>query len=122
MAPGKRLQAIRRAILREWRADEPEHLDSRVHRSDEFLGAVLKVAGAGEGVDEERLRELWKEVAGDFVARHASPESLRGGCLTLKVLQPTMRMHLEQMKGSLLKNLRKELGDEVVKSIRFSFG
>ncbi len=123
MTAGKRIEALRRAILREWRGgDEPEHLDSRVHGSGEFLDAILKSAGASEGVDEERLRELWREVAGDFVARHAAPDSLKGGCLTLKVLQPSMRMHLEQMKGRLLENLKAELGKECVKSIRFRLG
>ena len=123
MAKESRLDAIRRAVLRDWRGgDEPAHLDERLHLPKDFLAAILRQAGATEGIDEERLREMWKEVAGDFVARHATPVSLKGGCVTLHVLQPAMRFHLEQMKGQLLKNMQKVAGVEVVKSIRFAVG
>lgn len=118
-----RLKRIRRAILWEWRGgEEPERLDARVHQPDEFVSAILKAAGAADGIEYERLKEMWREIAGDYVARHASPESLKGGCLTLKVLQPAMRFHLEQMKGQLLANLKKVAGEGVVKSIRFLVG
>lgn len=117
------MSRLRRAILAEWRGgEEPKHPDAGVHRPDEFLAAILNQVGAAEGIDEERLRELWREIAGDLVARHASPESLKNGCLTLKVLQPAMRFQLEQMKGRLLTNLRASLGEGKVKSIRFSLG
>ncbi len=123
MARGDRMSRLRRAILAEWRGgEEPKHPDAGVHRPDEFLAAILNQVGAAEGIDEERLRELWREIAGDLVARHASPESLKNGCLTLKVLQPAMRFQLEQMKGRLLTNLRASLGEGKVKSIRFSLG
>lgn len=123
MARGDRLARIRRAILAEWRGgDEPSHPDSGLHRPAEYLAGILRDAGASEGVDEEKLRELWREIAGDLVAKHTSPDALRGGCLTLKVLQPAMRFQLEQMKPRLLAKLRDALGEGVVKSIRFSLG
>lgn len=123
MAREGRLERIRRAVLRDWHGgEEPAHLDEGVHRPGEFLAAILKQARVSDGVDEERLREMWSEIAGEFIARHASPESLKGGCLTLKVLQPAMRFQLEQMKPRLLANLRKAAGDGVVRSIRFSLG
>jgi predicted nucleic acid-binding Zn ribbon protein len=123
MAKESRLDAIRRAVLRDWRgADDPAHLDERLHLPKEFLAAILRQAGATEGIDEERLREMWKQVAGDFVSRHATPVSLKGGCVTLHVLQPAMRFHLEQMKGQLLKNMQEAAGPGVVKSIRFAVG
>lgn len=123
MAGKNRLEWIRKAILREWRGgDEPERLDERIHEPGEFLATILRDAGADEGIDEERLRAVWSQVAGEMVARHTSPDSLKRGCLTLKVLQPAMRFQLEQMKGRLLQNLRAELGEDVVKSIRFSLG
>ncbi len=123
MARDGRLERIRRAVLREWRGgDEPVHPDDHLHRATKFLGAILRDAKVSEGIDEERLREMWVEIAGDFIARHATPDSLRGGCLTLKVLQPAMRFQLEQMKPRLLANLERVAGKGVVKSIRFSLG
>lgn len=123
MAARSRAESIRRSILREWRGgDDPPDLDARVHRCEDFLTAVLKAAGANEGVGEERLREIWRDIAGDFVARHANPDSLRDGCLSLKVLQPAMRMHLEQMKAPLLAKLQDALGRDVVRRVRFVLG
>lgn len=122
MAKESRLKAIRRAVLRDWRADEPAHLDEHLHLPKEFLAAILRTAGASEGIDEERLRDMWKDVAGDFIARNASPVSLKGGCLTLHILQPAMRFHLEQTRGTLLQKIQKAAGPGVVKSLRFSVG
>lgn len=123
MAKESRLEAIRRAVLREWRGgDDPAHPDERLHVPKEFLAAILRQAGATEGIDEERLREMWKDVAGDFIARHANPVSLKGGCLTLHVLQPAMRFHLEQSRAELLRKIQQAAGPGVVKMIRFSVG
>lgn len=123
MSAEDRLKRMRRAILREWRGgDEPDHPDSRVHKPKEFLSAILKQANAAEGIEEEKVRELWKEIAGEFVAMHAAPNSLKRGCLSLQVLQPAMRFQLEQMKPQLQQKLNKALGEGVVKSIRFSLG
>jgi predicted nucleic acid-binding Zn ribbon protein len=123
MAKESRLEAIRRAVLRDWRGgDDPAHPDERLHLPKDFLAAILRQAGATEGIDEERLREMWKEVAGDFIARHAAPVSLKGGCLTLHVLQPAMRFHLEQSRAELLRKIQQAAGPGVVKMIRFSVG
>lgn len=123
MAKESRLEAIRRAVLREWRGgDDPAHPDERLHVPKEFLAAILRQAGATEGIDEERLREMWKEVAGDFIARNATPVSLKAGCLTLHVLQPAMRFHLEQSRVELLRKVQQAAGNGVVKSIRFAVG
>ena len=118
-----RLQRIRHAILRDWRGgDDPEPLAAKTHRPEEFLDTILQATGAGEGINEERLREAWQRIAGDMIAKNTSPESLKNGCLTLKVLQPAMRFQLEQTKAHLLTNLERELGSGVVKSIRLQLG
>lgn len=123
MAKETRLEAMRRAVLRDWRGgDDPRHPDEGLHPAKGFLAAILKRVGATEGIEEERLREMWKEVAGDFVARHASPQSLKGGCLTLQVLQPAMRFHLEQSRAELMQRIQRAAGPGVVRSLRFNVG
>ena len=57
-----------------------------------------------------------------MIADQTEPVSLRKGCLTLKVLQPAMRYHLEQLKPQLLKKLKSELGEENIKSLRLTVG
>jgi len=42
--------------------------------------------------------------------------------LTIRVTQPAMRFHLEQMRGSLLKKIQQAAGNDKIQSIRFSVG
>ncbi|MFC5051902.1 DUF721 domain-containing protein [Rubritalea spongiae] len=114
---------MRELTLRQWRYGDPVPDPNRnIHDASEHLEGLLKDLGIQGGMDEERLRKAWSKVAGDFVAKHAEPESLKKGVLVLVVVQPSMRFHLEQMKGKLLKNLRDELGEGVVKQVRFKVG
>jgi len=93
-----------------------------IHTPSEYLDDILKEVGAAGGVDEQQLRDVWDEVAGEFVAKNATPQSLRRGVLVLRVVQPAMKFHLEQMKGKLLSNLREKLGRDVVREVRFTIG
>jgi len=114
---------VRRQLLTQWRGGvDPPSPVRNIHQPDEFISGLLKSIGLSDGVDEERLKESWSLVAGEFVSKHTVPESLRGGVLVLKVLQPAMKFHLQQMSGKLLANMRRELGPGVVKQIRFRIG
>ncbi len=117
--PGK----IREEILREWRgADEPDDLNAGIHLAEKFITAILRAAGAEDGLHEDQVRAIWKELAGDFIARHTEPLSVKGGKLVLRVTQPALRFQLEQMKPMLLKRIRDQLGEGKIKSIKFQIG
>jgi len=98
------------------------NLNRNVNEAKDFLGSIIKEIGAKEGIEHEVLISSWNKIAGDFVAKHAEPCALKRGILTLRVLQPSMRFHLEELKGKLLKNLQTELGKNVVKQVRFTIG
>lgn len=118
-----RASGIREEILREWRGcDEPEDLNAGVHSASQFVSAILRAAGAEDGLHEDQVRASWKELAGDFIARHTEPVSVKNGHLVLRVTQPAMRFHLEQMKPMLLTRIRTQLGEDRIKSIKFSLG
>lgn len=121
-----RQQAFRKEVLREWRgyeeADDPE---AGIRPASALVGAVLRAlraAGLADGFDEEEVRRTWKELAGDFIARHSQPESVRDGVLVLRVAQPSMRFHLEQSKPLLLERLRERFGRDRIKDIKFRHG
>ncbi len=127
--PGSRKTGVwaskkaRSRILTEWRGGiDPPNPARNIHQPGEYLDELLKVIGLSEGIDEQRLKDVWSLVAGQFVSQHTVPESIRGGVLVLRVLQPTMKFHLQQMSGKLLENLRRELGDGIVKQIVFKIG
>jgi predicted nucleic acid-binding Zn ribbon protein len=114
---------IREEILREWwGADEPADLNAGIHQASDFVSAILRAAGAEDGLHEEQVRATWKELAGEFIARHTEPVSIKSGHLVLRVTQPALRFQLEQMKPMLFSRIRAQLGENRIKSIKFTLG
>lgn len=114
---------IREEILREWRGtDEPADLDAGIHLAENFISAILRSAGAEDGLHEDQVRATWKELAGDFIGRHTEPISVKSGHLVLRVTQPALRFQLEQMKPMLLQRVREQLGEARIKTIKFQLG
>lgn len=109
---------LRALTLRQWRHGDPVKDPMRnIAHASESLDKILEEVGAAGGLEEKQLIDAWQRVAGDFIAKNAKPESLKKGVLVLRVVQPTLKFQLEQMKGKLLQNFRRELGDGVVKVI-----
>ena len=116
-------EAIRRRIRRElWGCDEVLDLNENVHLVSEFIDAIVAQAGLLDGIEEASLRSAWKDLAGEYIAKCSDPVSLKRGLLTIRVTQPTMRFHLEQMRGSLLLKIQQSLGKDKIQSIRFTIG
>lgn len=114
---------IREEILREWWGSErPTDLNAGVHHASDFVSAILRAAGAEDGLHEDQVRAAWKELAGEFIARHTEPVSIKGGHLVLRVTQPALRFQLEQMKPMLFSRIRAQLGENRLKSIKFTLG
>lgn len=117
---------FREEILEEWRGcEEPIDLQAGIHSTSELMAAVMRgirAAGAADGLDEVEVRATWKELAGDFIARHTEPVSVKGGVLVLRVTQPSMRFHLEQMKPLLLGRIQERLGADRLRAVRFALG
>lgn len=118
-----RQDAVRAQLLRELRGiDEPVDPEHNVVKAGDFLASILDSLRLAEGIEESRLRSAWKEVAGDFIAQQTEPVSLRDGILTLRVLQPAMRFHLEQSRVQLLRRLQQRLGKRVIREVRLTIG
>ena len=118
-----RTSGIREEILREWRGcDEAMDLNEGVHVAGDFIAAILRAVGAEDSLHEDQVRAAWKELAGDFIARHTEPVSVKNGQLVLRVTQPAMRFHLEQMKPMLLVRIRSQLGKDRIQSVKFTLG
>lgn len=114
---------FRTRILSEWRGcDEAPDLQSRVNRASAFIDAILRSAGLAEGIQEQELKAAWREIAGEFIARHTEPASVKNGVLVLRVTQPAMRFQLEQTKSMLLGRIRESQGTARIKSIKFTIG
>ena len=98
---------MRADIVGQWvGASRPLNLEKNISEAGAHIEAILESIGVQGGLDEERVKEAWSLLAGNLIAKQTEPVSLRKGCLTLKVLQPAMRYHLEQLKPGLLRKLQ----------------
>jgi len=114
---------MRADVVHQWvGAPKPLDLNKNISEPSEHLEAILEAVGLRGGLDEDRVKEAWSSLVGELLAKQTEPVSLRKGCLTLRVLQPAMRYHLEQLKPSLLGKLQRELGQDQVSSLRLMIG
>ena len=114
---------MRADVVGQWvGTSRPLNLEKNISEAGAHIEAILESIGVQGGLDEDRVKEAWSVLAGDLIAKQTEPVSLRKGCLTLKVLQPAMRYHLEQLKPGLLRKLQSELGAENVTSLRLTIG
>jgi len=112
---------MRADVVGQWvGARRPLDLGRNVTEASVHIEAILEEIGLRGGLDEEKIKGAWESIAGDLIAKQTEPVSLRKGCLTLKVLQPAMRYHLEQLKPGLLRRLKEELGEDNVTSLRLT--
>lgn len=127
VAPRKKMptrrDGIHEELMREWLGcDKPDNLGVNVSAAKDWVGEILKKQFFAESINEDEVKAVWKEVAGDFIAAHTQPVSVKEGILVLQVTQPAMRFHLEQMKPELLKNIKARFGSNIIKTIRFNLG
>jgi hypothetical protein len=121
--PRPKLSGASTRILREWRGyEEALDLNEGLHHPQEFIQSILESTGAIEGLHEDQVRSSWKQLAGDFIAAHTDPVSVKHGELVLRVSQPALRFQLERMKPELLTRIHQHLGPHTIQSIRFTHG
>ena len=111
-------------VLADWRGLEvPVILPDRLSSMSEVVGKLMKELGLKERLSSEEVIGAWGEVVGEFVARHSTPQQLKDGVLTVRVLQPTVQFELERFwKKEILAKLKTRFGNRVVREIRFRIG
>ncbi|HEY2342831.1 MAG TPA: DUF721 domain-containing protein [Chthoniobacteraceae bacterium] len=92
----------------------------------EIAGALSKLMaklGLEERLHEEEVLATWREIVGEFVARHATPAQLKDGVLIVRVLQPTVHYELDRVwKRQILEKLKRRFGARTVREIKFRLG
>lgn len=116
-----RIEDIRKRVLEEWRGlpDEPPRRERCVTPSD-ALKKLLRKLGLTERLNEQEIRNAWREIVGDFLAEHSLPVSVRDGVLTVQVIQPAVRYELDRSwKRNILRKLQARFGARAVREVRF---
>lgn len=106
-------------VVNDWQQGQtPMPTGENASIAADWVESVLAGLNLAEGLEESKIRDGWRAVAGDFVAAQTEVVSLKKKVLVLRVLQPAMRFHLEQSKGDLLRKVQQELGKESVRDVR----
>ena len=117
-------EQLRARVLAEWRG-----LPQNFERADRAVACsvavqkVMKELGLGERLRAEEVLGAWREVVGDFFAKHSAPHRLKDGVLQVSVLQPTVHFELDRVwKRDILDKLKKRFGSRTVREIKFRLG
>ena len=90
------------------------------------MGALIQSV-AGRFLEQPRgkaqkLRWLWRQVAGAPMAQHTEPARLANGVLTIRVDSPVWYHQLHHLKPDLLGKLQSRLPPGTLREIRFRQG
>jgi predicted nucleic acid-binding Zn ribbon protein len=83
------------------------------------VGKVLDQLGLSGQLAEYRAVTVWDRVVGDKVSRHTKAEWIDQGELLVLVDSHVWIQELVFLKPEIVKKLNAELGQEIVKDIRF---
>jgi hypothetical protein len=84
-----------------------------------LLPTLLERAGDNPELAEAAAMTAWKRVAGEGLAHHATPMSLRDKKLVVAVADDVWKKQLERMSKELVSRINKLLRREVVTAIEF---
>lgn len=119
MTPSQRAR-----IFSEWRGyAEPHAKPDKQTCASDVIEKVMTALGLGARLRQEEVLGAWREIVGEFIASHASPQRLDRGVLIVQVLQPTMHYELDRVwKPKILEKYRERFGKKVIKEIKFRIG
>ncbi|HSU88620.1 MAG TPA: DUF721 domain-containing protein [Chthoniobacterales bacterium] len=115
---------LRKRVIEEWRGlPEPDDRADRTVSIRTILDELATKLKCESLLREEEIIGAWREIVGDFFARHSRPFKLNQGTLIVNVLQPTLFYELERnYKSIILAKLKKRFGSRTIKELRFRFG
>ncbi len=84
------------------------------------LGRYLRRVDRSGGLARARVAEVWADAVGPEIARHTSGLRMREGELVVDVDSPVWATELSALSTQLARSLNEQLGQELVRSMRFS--
>jgi hypothetical protein len=88
----------------------------------DILSKVMGEHGLGRGGLMAKLLSVWDGTVGTGIAKHALPESIKGGRLTVIVDSPVWMHQLSMMAPGLVEKINSVMGAGTVEDIKFRSG
>ncbi|MBU1130506.1 DUF721 domain-containing protein [Patescibacteria group bacterium] len=85
---------------------------------DKLIGKIGK-KGPGK---KDRILAAWKKAVGEKAAGHSRPVSIKRKVLMIEIDSSTWMYELNLKKDHILRDVRKQLGEDKVKDLRFRMG
>jgi len=115
---------LRTRVLAEWRGlPEPFVRDDRATTAADAVRKVMHSLGLAERLKADEVLAAWREIVGEFFAKHTCPQQLKDHILYVSVLQPTVHFELDRVwKRDILAKLKERFGARTVREIKFRLG
>jgi predicted nucleic acid-binding Zn ribbon protein len=115
---------LRALALAEWRGmSEPYVRPDRTTPVGDAVRKVMQSLGLGDRLKADEVLAAWREIVGDFFAKHSAPQQLKDGVLYVAVLQPTVHFELDRVwKRDIIAKLKNRFGARTVREIKFRLG
>lgn len=88
----------------------------------EVIDNIFKTSAIPIDFDDIRIWEIWDDVVGKRIARHARPSWIKKGVLMVKVTDSVWLQDLEFKAETIKESLNSKLQSEAIKKIRFRVG
>ena len=98
---------------------KPKHDLTRV---GVLVGKSLDQGYLGLAREMVRVFEVWEKAVGEYNASKASPESIKGGRLTVIVASPVWIEHFGYYKAEFIRGINEAAGSPLVSEIVFRVG
>lgn len=87
------------------------------------LAKVMTALGLGDRLGEGEIKRVWKDIVGEFLANHSTPQALKAGVLIVRVLQPTLLYEFDRnLKPQIIQKLKAKFGAKMIRDIKFRIG
>jgi hypothetical protein len=101
-------------------------MKSKARREPQRVGSILEKTLKNMSLEgklkQHEVWNVWNDVVGEHVSRHAQPEFMKGGILFVKVSSSPWMQQLHYMGNGIIEALNARVGLPVVEEIRFKLG
>lgn len=97
----------------------------RTKKPEDIKRIVNKVIGRIEKQNpgkKEKILKVWRGIVGERASSHSRPVSIKRKVLTIETDSSTWFYALNLKKGSILKDIKRELGEHKITDIRLRMG
>ena len=95
-------------------------------KAPEKIGPILErlLSGLNLGikVKQQQIWDVWNNVVGEHIARQAQPHHIRNMILWVNVSSSSWMQQLEFIKHTIVERLNRQIGEQVIRDIRFKIG